>query len=205
MEQTLFSTLSIEPYMSDAISDWDEEADGPAPLNHRDTCVEIKAEELMKDDYRYMSWMIESNMPGGEVLVFGRLGRWNGHPFGYALKSSQCPFAFEWDHLEILYKEGDIWANLYHHDGMHHMCVRGLKTVDDLVRDLENGSITESRYEELREYLDNLHAGYEFREDQIMEFVEDLTFSVAPFYKDFLSEAAIQDMDRPILELCRHA
>lgn len=205
MEQLLFDSLDVESYMSDAISDWDAEADGPKPQDPRDDRVETRAWEILKDDYRYLSWMIESNMPGGEVLVFGKLGRWNGHPFGYALKSSQCPFAFEWDQLEILYKAGDIWINIHHHDGTHHMCVRGLKTVDNLTKDLENGHITESRYNELRECLDNLHAGYEFSEDQIMDFVEDLTFSVAPFYSDFLSNEAKEDMDRPLLELCRRA
>lgn len=192
MRQELFNSRNISDIAEEIWINWDENERGPRPKSFTDEQIWNEAWDYIADDYHYIQHELCSNTPGDKILLVGHLGLWNGQPFAYKVTDTQHAFDCPYDDLSIVYEDGDIWVNQYHHDGINTLRVLGLKEIYDF----NNTGLSDEEYEDIDEFLCMLRDNCEMTEELMDKYLPRVTYSIAPYLKDFLSKEAIEDMEK---------
>lgn len=149
-----------------------------------------RAREYIQYDY---SWLVEdfkAACPRNKNLILsGTLGLWWGRPFVYKTVTPDDALEWMYDDMSVYYEDGEIVIRHYHHDGTNTLYLQMLKDWNDLpIKEFSDEEI-----KELEATYDDLSRGYCLENFQ-EKWVDKVTTSTARYFKDHLSQEALDDL-----------
>lgn len=172
--QKLFDSRDMYDSAAEIWLFWDEDVYGcPRPRSYNDPLVMQTAYDYSVDDYRYIVDEFAERLKDSRVLLIGYLGLWNGDSLAYKITDSKHALESDQDDLMIAYEDGDIWLHEYHHDGVNSFRVLGLMPFDAVPK-------------KARKFYRMLENNSDITEELVDKYLDLITFSTAPYMKDFM-------------------